>query len=172
MGDSNGRRCSTIHGRQRAEVGSTQRYEEEIRDRSAVLGAKSRPNLLCAIPEKATYARGSPNEAVARGNWSSCNSFTASQESWIGRKAGLAASQWWKPVSSREGSGANETGRRRRYVQKRMMNKELEVMPKAVERAGWACQLWPRSQRQLMQRRAPPGVVVLWQLCSTRWCRT
>lgn len=68
MGDSNGRRCSTIHGRQRAEVGSTQRYEEEIRDRSAVLGAKARSNLLCAIPEKATYARGSPNEAVARGD--------------------------------------------------------------------------------------------------------
>jgi hypothetical protein len=63
------------------EVGSTQRYEEEIRDRSAVLGAKARSNLLCAIPEKATYARGSPNEAVARGDWSSCNSFTASQES-------------------------------------------------------------------------------------------
>lgn len=64
MGDSNGRRCSTIHGRQRTEVGSTQRYEE-IRDRSAVLGAKARPNLLCAIPEKAAYASGSPNEAVA-----------------------------------------------------------------------------------------------------------
>ena len=54
-------------GRRRAEVGSTQRYEEEIESRVGRIRSSTN-KFQCAVPEKQRMRRVFRNEAVADGD--------------------------------------------------------------------------------------------------------